>query len=124
MASPIAAWIATGASIYSLIWLAGYAHAVRHGGVIVTGREIEIRIGVRWRARIARDAVAAIEAVTEAPEGVLDASILGANTVVRFTRPVRIFGLFGRIREVDAVALSLDDRAAFQLTFAEPLTSP
>jgi hypothetical protein len=124
MASPIAAWIATGASIYSLIWLAGYAHAVRHGGVIVTGREIEIRIGVRWRARIVRDAVAAIEAVTEAPEGVLDASILGANTVVRFTRPVRIFGLFGRIREVDAVALSLDDRAAFQLTFAEPLTSP
>jgi hypothetical protein len=122
--SPIGAWIATGASIYSLIWLAGYAHAVRHGGVIATDREIELRIGVRWRARIARDAVTGIEAVTEAPEGVLDASIMGANTVVRFARPVRVYGLFGRAREVSAIALSLDDRAAFQLALAEPLTSP
>jgi hypothetical protein len=122
--SPLVAWIATGASIYSLFWIAGYAHAVRHGGVIVTKTELELRIGVRWRARIARDAVAAIVAVAEAPPGVLDASILGANTLVRFARPVRIHGLFGRVREVDAIALSLDDRAAFQLTFAEPLTSP
>jgi hypothetical protein len=41
---------------------------------------------------------------------------------VRFTRLVRIYGLFGRVREVDAIALSLDDRAALQLTLAEPLT--
>jgi hypothetical protein len=122
MASPIAAWVATGASIYSLFWLAGYAHAVRHGGVLVSREEMELRIGVRWRARIARDAIATVDAVTEAPAGVLDASIMGANTVVRFARPVRICGLFGRMREVDAIALSIDDRAAFQLAFAEPLT--
>jgi len=124
MVSPIAAWIATAGSIYSLFWLAGYVNAVRHGGVIVRDGEIELRIGVRWRARIARDAIASIDAVTEAPEGVLDAGIMGANTVLRFHRPLRIYGLFGRAREVEAVALSLDDRAAFQLALAEPLTSP
>ncbi|MEP6860481.1 MAG: hypothetical protein ABJE66_07675 [Deltaproteobacteria bacterium] len=123
MVSPIAAWIATAASIYSSCWLAGYVHAVRHGGLLVGREELELRIGVRWRARISRDVIATIDAVTEAPAGVLDASIMGANTVVRFARPVRIYGLFGRVREVDAIALSIDDRAAFQLAFAEPLTS-
>jgi hypothetical protein len=34
LASPTAAWIATMASIYSLFWLVGYTHAVRHGGLI------------------------------------------------------------------------------------------
>ncbi|HEY6032979.1 MAG TPA: hypothetical protein VIV58_01935, partial [Kofleriaceae bacterium] len=48
-AGPIAAWIATGASLYSMIWLAGYANATRHGGVIVHDAELELRIGVRWR---------------------------------------------------------------------------
>jgi hypothetical protein len=122
MVSPIAAWIATGASIYSLFWLAGYANAVRHGGVLVRDGEIELRIGVRWRARIARVSIASVDVVAEAPAGVLDASIMGANTVVRFAHPVRIDGMFGRVREVDAIALSVDDRAAFQLAFAEPLT--
>ncbi|MEO6772361.1 MAG: hypothetical protein ABI467_04980 [Kofleriaceae bacterium] len=128
LASPLAAWIATAASIYSLIWLAGYSHAVRHGGVVVTERELELRIGVRWRARVPRSAIAAIEplgptaAMPPDLHDVLDASILGANTVVRFVRPVRIHGLFGRVHEVTAVALSLDDRAGVQSALAEPLT--
>src|SRR3569833_3520096 len=53
-ASPIAAWIATGASLYSLIWLAGYANALRHGGVIVHAEELELRIGVRRRRTVLR----------------------------------------------------------------------
>jgi len=121
-ASPIAAWIATGASLYSLIWLAGYANAIRHGGVIVHAEELELRIGVRWRGRVVRSAIASIAACDVAPEDAVDASILGANTIVRFTHPVRIYGLFGRVRETTAIALSLDDRAAFQLALAEPFT--
>jgi hypothetical protein len=120
--SPVAAWVATAASIYSLIWLAGYTNAVRHGGVLVTASELELRIGVRWRARLPRAAIVGIDACEAAPGDALDCSILGANTVVRFARPMRIHGLFGRTRETAAVALSLDDRAAFQLALAEPLT--
>lgn len=119
----VAAWIATAASVYSLAWLAGYTNAVRRGGVLVSASELELRIGVRWRGRVARSAIAAVEACEAAPEGALDCSVLGANTVVRFARPVAIHGLFGRTHEVAAIALSIDDRAAFQLALAEPLTS-
>jgi len=124
LVTPLVAWLATGASLYSLIWLAGYANATRHGGVIVRANEIELRIGVRWRARIERAAIASIEACEAAPEGALDCSILGANTLLRLSKPVRIHGLFGRARETEVIALSLDDRAGFQLTLAEPLTRP
>src|SRR5438132_1457589 len=31
---PTAAWIATALSLYSVVWLAGDAHALRHGGVV------------------------------------------------------------------------------------------
>ncbi|HET9987992.1 MAG TPA: hypothetical protein VFQ65_05725 [Kofleriaceae bacterium] len=119
----VAAWIATAASVYSLFWLAGYTNAVRHGGVLVTAGELELRIGVRWRGRVARSAIAAVEACEAAPEDALDCSVLGANTVVRFTHPLAIEGLFGRRYETAAVALSIDDRAAFQLALADPLTT-
>ena len=119
----VIAWIATAASVYSLVWLAGYTNAMRDGGVLVAASELELRIGVRWRGRVARSAIAAVEACEAAPADALDCSVLGANMVVRFARPVVIHGLFGRTHEVTAIALSIDDRAAFQLALAEALTS-
>ncbi|MEO8548805.1 MAG: hypothetical protein ABI678_02485 [Kofleriaceae bacterium] len=121
--SPIAAWIATALSIYSAIWFVGEAHALRHGGVLVTPGELRLQLGIRARARIPRSAIVSIEPVTDAGTA-LDLSILGANTLVRLNQRVRIARLFGRVRETDVIALSIDDLAGFQLALAEPLTIP
>ena len=121
--SSVVAWVATALSIYSALWFVGEAHALRHGGVIVTRDEVRLQLGIRARARIPRAAIVAIESVTEAGTA-LDLSILGANTLVRLNQRVRVTRLFGRVREADVIALSIDDLVGFQLALAEPLTSP
>lgn len=111
-ASPLAAWIVSGLSVYTALWLVGDVLALRHGGAIPHAHELELRIGVRWRGRIPWHAIASIDAWT--PDTVAtDLSILGANTVVRLSAPCELVGLLGRRRTATAIALSLDDRAGF-----------
>ena len=111
--SPLVAWIATASSLYSLLWLLGDVHALRHGGATIGDRDLELVLGVRWRGRLPWSAVTSIEPVTETPPDAVNASILGANVVVRLRSPVRLHGVFGRVREGAAIALSIDDREAF-----------
>src|SRR6185295_12122162 len=47
-----AAWIASALSLYGAAWLIGDLHALRHGGIALTADALELRLGVRWRARI------------------------------------------------------------------------
>jgi hypothetical protein len=111
--SPTAAWIASAVSIYSALWIVGEVLALRHGGIRVLADELELRIGIRWHARVARSAIMAIEPINAPVADALDVSVLGANTVLRLAAPVRVTGLFGRTREATAIALSIDDRDAF-----------
>jgi hypothetical protein len=119
--SPVAAWVATATSIYAALWFIGEALALRQGGVYLRDDVVELRIGVRWRARIPRTAIVSVE--TAATPDALDLSILGANTVLRLREPVTAHGLFGRPRTAHAIALSLDDRDAFvRALCGEPAT--
>ena len=110
---PIAAWIATALSLYSIAWLVGDLHALRHGGIVLTSDTLEVRLGARWRARIPRSAIARIERCTEAPSKDVDFSILGANVLVTLSSPHEVRGLFGRRRMVDRLALSIDELDRF-----------
>jgi hypothetical protein len=109
---PLAAWIATALSLYSALWLVGDALALRHGGIVVTRNTIELRVGVRWRGRIARTAIASVERGA-APPGALNASIIEANVVLRLVEPCTLDRLFGRKRSGNVVALSIDDPDRF-----------
>ena len=111
--SPLVAWIATATSLYSLLWLLGDVHTLRHGGATIGDRDLELAIGVRWRGRVPWSVVASIETVTEAPTDAINASILGANLVVRLRAPTRLHGVFGREREGTVIALSIDEPEAF-----------
>ena len=111
--SPLVAWIATATSAYSLLWLLGDVHALRHSGATIGDRDLDLAIGVRWRGRVPWTAVASIETVTEAPTDAVNASILGANVVVRLRTPTRLHGVFGREREGTVIALSIDEQEAF-----------
>jgi len=105
-----AAWLATALSLSTIVWLVRDALALRDGGVFVGADEVELRIGNRWRARIPRAAIVAVEGPAD---DAVDVSILGANTVLRLDRTIRLHGPFGRTREATAIALSIDDRDAF-----------
>ncbi len=119
-ASPLAAWVVTGLTAYSALWLVGDAHALRHGGVVVAADGLDLRIGVRWTGVVPWSAIRAI-ACGEPPAGALDASILGGNVVVllrevrRAPSPVRAPAQRHGDRAVDrrAGALSPRDRALF-----------
>nr|HEX4313632.1 hypothetical protein [Kofleriaceae bacterium] len=119
---PTAAWIATAASTYSVVWLIGDVHALRHGGVAVTADALELRLGVRWRGRIPLAAIARVTPCSGAPAGAADLSILGANVVVELAAgaaPVTVRGLLGRRRTARTFALSIDDADAFAQMFPQ-----
>jgi hypothetical protein len=121
LASSIVAWIATGLSLYSIVWLIGDIHALRHGGVTVTPAGLELDLSVRWSGILRWSAIASIEPGTlpdrKAP-GVIDASILGANVIVELVSPVELVGLFGRRRSGTRIGLSIDDLDRFMATLA------
>ncbi|HTR54964.1 MAG TPA: hypothetical protein VMJ10_29965 [Kofleriaceae bacterium] len=109
---PTAAWIATALSLYGAIWFVGDALALRHGGVVVGADAIELRVGVRWRGRIARAAIARVERTTTA-ENSLDVSILTPNVILHLREPVTLHGLLGRRRTSCRIALSIDEPDRF-----------
>jgi hypothetical protein len=113
--SPLAAWIATGLSLYSVLWLAGDAHALRHSGVTVTAAGLELAIGVRWSGTLPWPSIVSIGPGTipdRRASGVVDASVLGANVVVALSHPVELVGPFGRRKRATRVGLSIDDSTA------------
>jgi hypothetical protein len=109
---PTAAWIVTALSLYGALWFVGDLHALRHGGVIVTPEALELRLGVRWRGRIPRTAIARVERGTATSKRV-DFSILGANVVLTLRESCTLRGLLGRRRTVTEIALSIDDPDRF-----------
>ena len=107
--SVIAAWIVTGTSIYSGLWIAADFHVLRLYPLRVTPDSIIAAIGVRWRLTIPRDAIASITPITTVPSGAFNASIMEPTLLVTLSRPIEIRGLFGIRRTATAIALSVDE---------------
>lgn len=110
------AWILTVLSLYGAFWLIGDYHAIRVHPVIATPDMLYLRIGLRWRADIQRNNIAAID--TGAPKNpksrdYLRASILWPRATLVLKSPVELHGLFGRKRIVSRLGLSIDDVDSF-----------
>ncbi|HEY7159958.1 MAG TPA: hypothetical protein VH815_01810 [Acidobacteriota bacterium] len=115
--SRIAAIILTGLSIYSLLWLVGDFHAIRLQPVLVTQDNIELRIGIRWKATIPISNVAGVDAGSGPPrnaKGYVRASVLGARVVLNLNQPVTVKGLFGMQRSASKIGLSIDEVEQFR----------
>lgn len=106
------AWTVSALSAYSLLWLVGDVLALRHGGVVIGERALELALGIRCRGAIPWSSIVSITRA-RAPAGSLDLSIGGANTVVQLRQPSVFHVLFGRRREASVIALSVDDAARF-----------
>lgn len=120
--SSTAAWVLTAVSLYGLVWLTGDYQAMRHRPIRVTGKGLEIRIGMRWSLRIPWDAVKALRPVSysfTAPKrpDYLHAVVLGTpRYVVDLERVLVASGPYGITRKVRQVGFTIDDRAGFEET--------
>jgi hypothetical protein len=108
---PVAAWVLTATSVYSLIWLVGEFRARALRPPYVTDEAIVMRNGMRADAIVPRAQLAAVERVTwrtlpAKGRDYLDLSRPGEpNVVLHFREPVEVALLFGRRRKVSRVGL-------------------
>lgn len=114
--SPLAAWILSGLSIYTLLWLIGDFQAMRLNPIVLTATTLHLRTGMRWRVEIPREAIRSIRRATAADRrqpGYLDLAPLGnAGWIVEVERPLAANGLFGMSRSATAFGISMDEPAA------------
>jgi hypothetical protein len=129
-AHPRLAWGALALSGYSLVWLMGHHRAVSHRPVVLAGRALRLRVGLRLSARVALDDVAGVERASwrtsgDRPRDTLDAAHpLDANVVVAFARPVRVGGVLGTRRTVTRVLLRLEAPERFLAAVDARLRGP
>lgn len=115
--SALGAWIFTGLSAYSLLWLIGDYHALRLHPIILRGETLFLRTGLRWRANLPLDNIVAIEkfsAREQHGKEYLSLALFGAPRLVLHCKaPVLVQGLFGLSRFVTQIGLCIDEEKLF-----------
>ncbi len=111
--SPVAAWILTALSIYSVVWLVGDYRAIASRPLVVTETHVQLRVGLRWEADIPRGNIAGIDRVRVdrdgAPKGTVRATLLDQPTVgIRLHEPVDVLGMYGIRRSATEILLTVD----------------
>jgi hypothetical protein len=111
MWSPVVAWVASASSAYLLVWLIGDLHAIRLHPVAVVGTVLHVRLGVRWRAKVAIDQIVSIEAVRTVPGGAVNLALMDPTVLLTLRSPIELRGLLGMRRSGDRIALTIDEPA-------------
>ena len=116
--SSIAAWIATGFSVYLAVQLIAHLKALRLRPIVVTESNLMLRCGILGDCRIPRDTITSAELVTGGDEpSAVDLLPLGGmsqhNVRVVLSEPTTVFGFYGLRRETTAIRLSVDDPDTF-----------
>ncbi len=113
----LAAWIFTGLSAYSMLWLLGDYHALRLHPIILSADTLFLRTGLRWRVNLPLNNIAAIEkfhAREKRGKEYLSLAIFGApRLVLHCKQPTLVQGLFGIKRMVSQIGLYIDEEKLF-----------
>jgi len=116
--SALAAWIFTGLSLYSLLWLIGDYHAIRLHPIVLDETHLHLRIGMRWRATIPLNDIAEIQSPSHREKNADDyvsLTLFGSPRLVIFLQqPIKIRGLFGIQKKTRRLALTIDDEKRFR----------
>ncbi|MEJ7662354.1 MAG: hypothetical protein WKG07_23690 [Hymenobacter sp.] len=121
---PWAAWVLTGLSAYSLLWLLAHGQAVRRRPVLLTADKLVVRVGLVWQVAIAREQVVRVEKLTGAPRpapGLLNTARLlltPPNLLLTLAAPQLVRGPYGLHRTVRRLAIYVDEPAALQTQLA------
>ncbi|MVM39777.1 hypothetical protein GO730_22810 [Spirosoma sp. HMF3257] len=104
-------------SAYGMLFFVADAIATVKRPSYLSDTQLQLRLGVRWRATILRSRIAHVSFISEKPArqtGLLNGSFLTApNLLVVFTEPIIVSGPYGIQRKINQVALFVDERAAF-----------
>lgn len=115
---PTVAWVLLALSAYGVIWMIALLKSFRINPVLLTDNTIRARSGMMHDVAIPRDLVADSETGFTSAElkdkRILNLAILSSpNVCLRFSRPLTIPTPFGGTRELDGVALRLEESSAF-----------
>lgn len=113
-ASSVAAWVLTGLSIYSAVWLLGDLFAGRHNPTLLTDGTLHLRTGLRWRVDVPLPRIRAVH--TAPPDGgSVDFIFLGPPDLwIECDEPVVVEGPFGLRRRSRHLGIGVDDPAALR----------
>ena len=116
--SSVAAWLLTGVSLYTLLWLLGDVQALRLKPITFTTTHLRLYTGLRWQANVAlKDITAITPAEPLAAHTSLNISLSKPQLYLHLKRPVPVFGVFGRRTEVACVGIHVDDPERFRVRF-------
>jgi hypothetical protein len=105
-------WWLTALSALSIAWLVADAIALRVNPIVVEHDRVVLGVGLRWHAIVPRSAIAAVERVTEVPDGAVDLKVVDPAVLLTLREPVTVRGMFGRTRRGERLVVSADDPGA------------
>jgi hypothetical protein len=112
--SPAWAWIATGVSAYSVIWLIGMARAFRLRPVLVGRDYVLLRYGLLFQLRVPKEMILRVR-TAEVRERICAVPRGSEPTVcIELTSGMDAEGMFGIRKRVNRVAVTPDDGSGFQ----------
>lgn len=119
--NPPLAWGLSIAGGYSLLWMLGFARALRLHPVTLGADSMRVRVGLIWDVTIP---YGAIQAVDDAPRRPMDRNACGylyaafagtPQTLLTLAEPVDAHGIYGqRKRGVRRIGIYVDEPAAFR----------
>lgn len=115
--NPTVAFWVTLISAYGLLFLLADLVATRSRPSFLVPATFHLRLGIRWRAEIARSNIARATPLHDKPAkepGLLNGVLLTApNLLLALHEPVWVAGPYGMQRRVHKLALFVDDTSAF-----------
>jgi hypothetical protein len=78
----------------------------------VSSRALQVRLGVRWRAEVPVSEIASVTEITAVPDGAMNLALFEPTVLVTLRQPVAVRGMFGKRRQADRFALTIDDPKA------------
>jgi hypothetical protein len=115
--SKIAAWVLTGLSVYSAIWLVALVRSLRLRPCFVEPDSVTIRLGLLFSIRIPANRIARLSA-TPAPGALVLPRNTEPNLCIEFTEPLIGHRIFGFRKQVTALAIAADDAPAVAAALA------
>ncbi len=114
--SPVAAYISTGLSIYSIVFFVADLASMVKRPIVFHDETLLFRIGIRWNATIARDDIKRLTPIRDFDKAKEKDTLLCApanvpNLLLELHQPVVVTGFFGIRRQTQRIAFHADDPA-------------
>ena len=116
--SAVLAWITTGLSLYSLIWLIGIARAFRLRPTLVGRDYIHLRYGLIFQLLVPREMIANIRGAGAQDSGFAIPRRSQPSVCIEFIRPMIAEGLFGVRKRFPRAAITPDEQQSFEQALA------